>query len=241
MKTYSAKPSHVKAKWHVFDANGKTLGRLATEIAVLLQGKHKPMYTRHILTGDYVIVVNAGKIRVTGKKAQQKMYRRHSHYPGALRETPLSVLRERYPDRVVRAAVQGMLPKTIRGRQMLRRLKIYAGESHPHEAQVMQPAEREPVPATPERPAEAQVVVEQEATEEQVVDEATTEAAEAETAEAATDEAQVESEAVEEVEEAEDAQEEPAESEVVAQAEDAAEDGQTESPDEETSQEKAGD
>ena len=235
MKTYSAKPSHVKAKWHVFDANGKTLGRLATEIAVLLQGKHKPMYTRHILTGDYVVVVNASKVRVTGKKAQQKMYRRHSHYPGALKETPLAVLQERYPDRVVRAAVQGMLPKNVRGRQMLRRLKIYAGESHPHEAQVNQPTEREPAPVTPDSPAETQVVVEQEAAEEQVVDEVATEAPEAE-----SDEAQVEAEAVEEVEEAQETQEESMESEVVAQAEDMTDDQQAESPAEETSQEKAG-
>ena len=232
MKTYSAKPSHVKAKWHVFDANGKTLGRLATEIAVLLQGKHKPMYTRHILTGDYVVVVNASKVRVTGKKAQQKMYRRHSHYPGALRETPLAVLQERHPDRVVRAAVQGMLPKNVRGRQMLRRLKIYAGESHPHEAQVNQPAEREPAPAELDLPTESQVVVEQQAPEEQVVDEATTETPEAETTEAASEEAQVETEAVEET------QEEAAESEVVSQAEDAADDQVAESSDEDTSQER---
>ena len=180
MKTYSAKPSHVKAKWHVFDAEGKTLGRLATEIAVLLQGKHKPIYTRHILTGDYVIVVNARKVKVTGNKPQQKMYRRHSHYPGALRETPLSVLQERHPDRVIRAAVEGMLPKNIRGRQMLRRLKIYAGDTHPHEAQVgkAEGAEAETEAIVREQPVEAQVVAEPEVREEQPVEEATPEAAE---------------------------------------------------------------
>ena len=228
MKTYSARPSHVKPRWHVFDANGKTLGRLATEIAVLLQGKHKPMYTRHILTGDFVIVINAGKIKVTGNKPQQKMYRRHSHYPGALRETPLSVLQERHPDRIIRAAVQGMLPKNIRGRQMLRRLKIYAGASHPHEAQVRQPVEREPAWATRERPPapQSQVVVEQEAPEEQVVDETTTEA---EVEEAASDEVEAVAETVEETEEAQE-----------GQVEDSVEEQPAYAPAEETSQEKAG-
>lgn len=229
MKTYSAKPSHVKAKWHVFDAEGKTLGRLATEIAVLLQGKHKPIYTRHILTGDYVVVVNAGKVRVTGNKAQQKMYRRHSHYPGALRETPLSVVQERHPDRIIRAAVEGMLPKNIRGRQMLRRLKIYAGATHPHEAQVGKAEGAETEAIVQEQPVEAQVVAEPEVQEEQAVEEETPEAAEDVVEEAPTDELQTE--AVEEAEEVE------TEAEVPDQAEASVE----EQPADESSEEKAGD
>ena len=136
MKTYNTKPSQVESRWHVFDAKDRVLGRLATEVSVLLQGKHKPIYARHILTGDYVIVVNASRIRVTGNKLEQKLYRSHSNYPGALRETPMSYVRENHPDRILRAAVRGMLPKNTLGHQMLRRLKIYAGETHPHEAQI---------------------------------------------------------------------------------------------------------
>ena len=235
MKTYSAKPSHVKSKWHVFDANGKTLGRLATEIAVLLQGKHKPIYTRHILTGDYVIVVNASKIKVTGKKLQQKMYRRHSNYPGALRETPLAVLQRRYPDRVLRAAVHGMLPKNIRGRQMLRRLKIYAGASHPHESQVGQPVGPEGPSMVQESQAEPQVVMEPEALEEQTIDEVTTEVAEDGVEEAPSDDLQAEAEATVETDEA------PADVEVSEQAEDSIEEQPADAPSEEASQEKTGD
>ena len=164
MKTYTTKPSHVESRWHVFDATDRVLGRLATEVSVLLQGKHKPTYARHILTGDHVIVVNASKIRVTGKKLEQKMYRRHSHYPGGLREKTLARLQESHPDRVIRLAVRGMLPKTILGRQMLQRLKIYAGESHPHGAQIKDLASVEvlSIPAEVERPApvEAQAVEE---------------------------------------------------------------------------------
>ena len=233
MKTYSAKPSHVNSKWHVFDANGKTLGRLATEISVLLQGKHKPIYTRHILTGDFVVVVNARKIRVTGKKLQQKMYRRHSHYPGALRETPLAVLQEKYPDRVLRAAVQGMLPKTTRGRQMLRRLKIYAGATHPHESQVKQSEETETTSIIQEAQAEPQVVVETEAPEEeQTVDETTPDTAEDGVEEAPSDELQME--AADEVEEAQ------TDAEVSEQVEDSAEEQPADAPTEESSEEKAG-
>ena len=161
MKTYTTKPSHVEARWHVFDASDKVLGRLATEVSVLLQGKHKPIYARHILTGDYVIVVNASKIKVTGKKLQQKLYRRHSDYPGGLREKTLANLQESHPDRVIRLAVRGMLPKTTLGRQMLRRLKIYAGESHPHGAQIRDLASVEvlSLPAALERPVQADVQV----------------------------------------------------------------------------------
>ncbi len=135
-KTYFPKESEIKPAWHVVDASGQVLGRLATRIARTLQGKDKPMYTPHILTGDYVVVINAAKIRVTGNKMDQKIYYRHSGYVGNLKETPLSDLLEKHPARVIRLAVKGMLPDTKRGRQMLGRLKVYAGESHRHELQV---------------------------------------------------------------------------------------------------------
>ena len=143
MKTYTTKPSHVESQWHVFDAADKVLGRLATEVSVLLQGKHKSIYAKNIITGDFVVVVNASKIKVTGDKLQQKLYRRHSHYPGGLRETPMFRMQANHPDRILRAAVRGMLPKTTLGRQMLRRLKIYADEIHPHGAQVKEMAREE--------------------------------------------------------------------------------------------------
>ena len=135
------KPPRVRASdlrpvWHVMDAEGKILGRLASEIATLLQGKHKPIYVSHLNTGDFVIVVNAEKIRVTGKKLEQKVYYRHSGYHGGLKEQTLSELMSRKPTRAIRQAVKGMLPKNIMGRRMLARLKLYAGASHPHEAQV---------------------------------------------------------------------------------------------------------
>ena len=152
-KTYSTRPRDVESRWHVFDATDVVLGRLATEISTLLQGKHKPIYARHILTGDYVVVVNASRVKVTGAKLAQKMYRRHSHYPGALKETPLSKVLDNHPDRVIREAVWGMLPKTALGRQMLRRLKVYAGDTHPHGAQVKDMASEEIVVAPAERPA----------------------------------------------------------------------------------------
>ena len=136
MKTYSTKLTHVQSKWHVYDATDRTLGRLATELAVLLQGKHKPMYARHLLTGDYVVVINASRVKVTGAKLQQKRYYRHSSYPGGLKETTLAELQKKFPNRVIRAAVRGMLPKTTLGRHMLARLKVYAGDSHPHESQI---------------------------------------------------------------------------------------------------------
>ena len=150
-KTYSTRPRDVESRWHVYDATDVVLGRLATEISVLLQGKHKPIYARHILTGDYVVVVNAARVKVTGAKMAQKMYRSHSHYPGALRETPLSKVLDRYPDRVIREAVRGMLPKNTLGRRMLRRLRVYAGDSHPHGAQVKDMASLEEVVAPVER------------------------------------------------------------------------------------------
>ena len=128
--------SDLKPEWHVIDAEGRTLGRLSSEIAVLLQGKHRPFYVPNLNTGDYVIVVNAEKVRVTGKKLEQKKYYRHSGYPGGLKEETLSQLLERTPTRAVKHAVKGMLPKNSVGRQMLSRLKLYAGSEHPHEAQV---------------------------------------------------------------------------------------------------------
>ena len=152
-KTFSTRPRDVESRWHVFDATDVVLGRLATEVSTLLQGKHKPIYARHILTGDYVVVVNASRVKVTGAKLAQKMYRRHSHYPGALRETPLSKVLDNHPDRVIREAVWGMLPKTTLGRKMLRRLKVYAGDMHPHGAQVKDMAAEEIVVEPVERPA----------------------------------------------------------------------------------------
>ena len=135
-KTYLAKPSEVAPAWRVVDAEGQTLGRLATRISRALQGKDKPTYTPHVLTGDYVVVVDAAKVRVSGNKLNQKIYYRHSGYVGNLKETLLKDLLKEHPERVVQLAVKGMLPDTKRGRQMLRRLKVYAGESHKHELQV---------------------------------------------------------------------------------------------------------
>jgi len=135
MKTYTAKPSEVRHGWYVVDAQGKVLGRLATRIARRLRGKHRPEYTPHVDTGDYIVVVNADKLRVTGKKAQQKKYYRHTGFPGGIRETTFAVLHAKHPDRVLQKAVKGMLPKGPLGNAMLKKLKIYAGEGHPHNAQ----------------------------------------------------------------------------------------------------------
>ena len=136
MKTYSTKASDIVREWRVIDASGEILGRLATKVAILLRGKHKPLFAPHLDTGDFVIVVNAAKIRVTGKKAQQKMYYRHSGYPGGLRSTSLAEMREKHPTRVIEHAVKGMLPHNRLGAAMLRKLKVYAGPDHPHQAQV---------------------------------------------------------------------------------------------------------
>ena len=135
MKTFSAKPAEVKRDWYVIDASGRTLGRLATEIASRLRGKHKPEYTPHVDTGDYIIVVNASKVRVTGNKLNDKMYHRHTGYIGSLKSMPLAELLEQHPERAIEYAVKGMLPKNALGRQMARKLKIYAGAEHNHEAQ----------------------------------------------------------------------------------------------------------
>jgi large subunit ribosomal protein L13 len=141
VKSYMARPLEVERKWHVIDAEGQTLGRLATEIARLLRGKNKPQYTPHVDTGDFVVVVNAEKVVVTGKKAEQKVYYRHTGYPGGLRETSYEVMLERKPTEILRKAVRGMMPRTRLGRQQFRKLKIYAGPEHPHEAQSPEPYE----------------------------------------------------------------------------------------------------
>jgi large subunit ribosomal protein L13 len=135
LKTYVAKPSTRERNWLLVDASGKTLGRLATQIADTLRGKTKPEYTPHIDTGDFVIVVNAEKIHVTGDKRQQKLYHRHSGYPGGLRTRTLAEMLSRRPEEVIRRAVKGMLPRNRLGRQQLLKLKVYAGPDHPHEAQ----------------------------------------------------------------------------------------------------------
>jgi large subunit ribosomal protein L13 len=135
MKTYSAKPHDISRGWYVVDASGKVLGRLAAEIARRLRGKHKPEFTPHTDTGDYIVVVNADKLRVTGRKAEQKIYYRHSTYPGGIYSTSFTKLHARHPDRVLRLAVKGMLPKGPLGYAMLRKMKVYAGATHPHSAQ----------------------------------------------------------------------------------------------------------
>ena len=135
-KTYSLQAGDDVVRWDVLDAKERPLGRLASEVAVLLRGKSRPTYTPHMDNGDFVVVVNASKVRVTGAKMQQKLYRRHSGYPGGLKETPLPVMLERHPDRVVQLAVKGMLPHNRLGRKILRHLKVYGGPDHPHEAQV---------------------------------------------------------------------------------------------------------
>ena len=135
MKSYMARPLEVERKWHLIDAEGKTLGRLASEISRILRGKHRPQYTPHVDVGDFVVVVNAEKVVLTGKKAEQKVYRRHTGYPGGLKETSYEVMTERKPTVILRKVVYGMMPKTRLGRQQLRKLKIYAGPEHPHAAQ----------------------------------------------------------------------------------------------------------
>lgn len=135
IKTYTPKPEDIQREWYVIDAKDQTLGRLATQIAVLLHGKHKPIYSPHVDVGDFVIVINAEKVNVTGRKLDQKMYYRHSGYPSGLTVTPLRKMLATHPERVIEAAVRGMLPKNRLGRQLIKKLKVYAGEHHPHQAQ----------------------------------------------------------------------------------------------------------
>ncbi len=141
MKTFSAKPAEVKREWHVIDASGKTLGRLASEIARRLRGKHKPIYTAHVDTGDYIIVVNASKIRVSGRKTTDKVYYRHTGYIGHMKSASFEELMAKKPERVLQLAVTGMLPKNPLGRAMAKKLKIYRGADHRHAAQQPQPLE----------------------------------------------------------------------------------------------------
>lgn len=141
MKTFSAKPHEVKHDWYVVDASEKVLGRLASQLALRLRGKHKPEYTPHVDTGDYLVVVNVEKLRVTGNKAEQKMYYRHSGYPGGIYSDTFRKLQERRPERVLELAVKGMLPKGPLGYAMLKKLKVYAGGAHPHAAQQPAPLE----------------------------------------------------------------------------------------------------
>ncbi|MCZ7544023.1 MAG: 50S ribosomal protein L13 [Anaerolineae bacterium] len=141
VKTYVTKPSEIERDWYVVDAAGMTLGRLATRIAAVLRGKHKPTFTPNLDTGDFVIVVNAEKIHVTGNKLDDKMYHRHSGYPSGLTSITLRRQLEKYPDRVIQQAVKGMLPHNHLGRKMLKKLKVYAGPEHPHQAQQPRPLE----------------------------------------------------------------------------------------------------
>lgn len=141
MKTHVATPTNRQRDWYVVDAEGKTLGRLATQLADVLRGKRKPDFTPHIDTGDFIVVVNAEKIRVTGDKMNSKIYWRHSGYPGGIKSRTLGEMLEKQPEEVIRKAVRGMLPRTKLGRQQLMKLKVYAGPEHPHAAQLPQPLE----------------------------------------------------------------------------------------------------
>lgn len=141
MKTFSAKPEEVSRDWYVVDATGKTLGRLSTEIARRLRGKHKPQYTPHVDTGDYIVVINAEKIRVTGKKMTDKMYHRYTGYIGNLKSMPLEKLMQEAPERALQYSVKGMLPRNPLGRKMFSKLRVFAGPEHPHTAQQPIPLE----------------------------------------------------------------------------------------------------
>lgn len=139
MKTFSAKAHEVKRDWFIIDANEQVLGRMASQIALRLRGKHKAIYTPHVDTGDFIVVVNVDKLRVTGNKAEDKKYYRHSTYPGGIYETNFNKMQQRFPRRVLEKAVKGMLPKGPLGYAMIKKLKVYSGASHPHEAQQPQP------------------------------------------------------------------------------------------------------
>jgi len=135
MKTYSTKPSEIEREWHVIDASDKVLGRLATQVANLLMGKHKPIFSRNLDTGDFVVILNADKVRVTGNKAKQKLYYRHSGYPGGLKSISLEKMMQTNPARVIEHAIKGMLPHNRLGAKMVKKLKVYTGDTHPHLAQ----------------------------------------------------------------------------------------------------------
>lgn len=135
MKSYMAKPNEIDRKWYVIDAEGKVLGRLASEVATILRGKHKPIYTPHVDTGDYVIIINADKVKLTGKKLEQKEYRYHTGYPGGLRSISYNRMMKENPEKAIYLAVKGMLPKNRLGRKMIKKLRVYSGPEHNHEAQ----------------------------------------------------------------------------------------------------------
>jgi len=136
MKTYSTKPRDIERQWHVVDASGQILGRLASQVAKLLMGKHRSVYSTHLDTGDYVIVINAARVRVTGRKMKDKVYFRHSGYPGGLKSITLEEMLQKHPVRVIEHAVKGMLPHNRLGRAMFKKLKVYSGETHPHQGQI---------------------------------------------------------------------------------------------------------
>lgn len=138
-KCFQAKPREVERKWYSVDAEDKVLGRLATKLATVLMGKHKPIYTPHVDTGDFVVVTNAEKIKLTGRKSRTMSYARYSYYPGGLKVTPIEMMQKRHPDRVILFAVKRMLPKNAMGRRLLTKLKVYAGPEHPHQAQQCEP------------------------------------------------------------------------------------------------------
>ncbi|HCF48964.1 MAG TPA: 50S ribosomal protein L13 [Syntrophomonas sp.] len=135
MKTYMAKPAEIDRKWYIIDASGQRLGRLASEVATMLRGKHKPTYTPHLDTGDYIIIINADKIQLTGDKLQQKKYRYYTGYPGGLREVDYQTMLQKKPEKAIEIAVKGMLPHNRLGRKMFKKLKVYRGDQHPHQAQ----------------------------------------------------------------------------------------------------------
>jgi large subunit ribosomal protein L13 len=141
VRTFTVKSAEIEREWYVIDAEGETLGRLASRIAPILKGKHKPIYTPHMDCGDHVIVINADKVRVTGRKLDQKLYHRHSGYPGGLTSVTLRDQLANHPERVIEFAVKGMLPKTKLGRRMIKKLKVYASDAHPHQAQQPKPLE----------------------------------------------------------------------------------------------------
>lgn len=138
-KCYQAKPLEVERKWYTVDAEGQVLGRLATKLATVLMGKNKPTYTPHVDTGDFVVVTNAEKVKVTGRKSEEMSYARYSYHPGGLKVTSFETMRERHPDRIILFAVKRMLPKSAMGRRLLKKLKVYAGPEHPHQAQQCEP------------------------------------------------------------------------------------------------------
>ncbi len=135
MKTYMAKPAEIDRKWYIIDASGQVLGRLASEVALMLKGKHKPTYTPHVDTGDYIIIINADKIQLTGDKLQQKKYRYYTGYPGGLKEVDYQTMLRKRPEKAIEIAVKGMLPHNRLGRKMFKKLKVYRGDQHPHQAQ----------------------------------------------------------------------------------------------------------